>query len=250
MQAFVLECCVDSVESALAAQAGGATRLELCGHLPIGGVTPSLALYRQLRTVCSLPVRILLRPRCGDFLYTPHELAILQAEAALFAQEGADGIVLGCLTPDGRLDAAAMRKILAEAPGLPATLHRAFDLAANPQQSLEQAIALGCDTILTSGQQANAQAGKGLICQLLEQAQGRVDILIGAGVTPQVVAGFLADTPARCFHLSAKEQLESGMAYRKPGVPMGLPGLDEYTLWRTQASAVAQARCVLERHFA
>ena len=128
MNRYLLECCVDSVESAIAAERGGADRLELCANLIIGGTTPSPALYRAVRANTHIPVHVLLRPRFGDFLYTPAELNILKEEASYFAKEGANGLVIGCLTPDGRLDKKAMQEIISLAPGCHITLHRAFDV--------------------------------------------------------------------------------------------------------------------------
>ena len=112
MQKYLLECCVDSVESAIAAQKGGADRLELCGNLIIGGTTPSVELYRAVRKNTDIPIHVLLRPRFGDFLYTAYELEILYEEVKLFSSEGADGLVIGCLKPDGELDIEAMKRMI------------------------------------------------------------------------------------------------------------------------------------------
>ncbi len=160
MQKYLLECCVDSVESAIAAQKGGADRLELCGNLIIGGTTPSVELYRAVRKNTDIPIHVLLRPRFGDFLYTAYELEILYEEVKLFSSEGADGLVIGCLKPDGELDIEAMKRMIELGKGRKITLHRAFDVCNNPLKALEQAIELGVDTILTSGQENSCMKGK------------------------------------------------------------------------------------------
>ena len=168
---YTLEVCVDSTASALAAQRGGADRLELCADLIVGGTTPSLALVRQVKETTGLPVRALLRPRFGDFCYDRWELAQMKESAAALVAAGADGIVTGVLTPDGALDAEALcpiyeaaREAAAKA-GRPValTLHRAFDVCRDPFAALDTACALGLSTILTSGQAASAPAG---ICRI------------------------------------------------------------------------------------
>ena len=123
----ILECCVDSVESAIAAAKGGADRLELCAALIIGGISPIPALFAQIRKVCSLPIRVLLRPRLGDFLYTEHEYEIIRQEVQQFKDMGADGVVIGCLTPDGNLNMTQMSELVEAAGSMKITLHRAFD---------------------------------------------------------------------------------------------------------------------------
>lgn len=242
---FVLEACVDSLESALAAKEGGATRLELCANLMIGGTSPSPALFREIRTRVSAPIRVLLRPRFGDFLYTEAEFAVIRREIRMFRELGADGVVVGCLTPEGNLDMQRMEILIEEAGFLPVTLHRAFDVCTDPLQALEDAKALGIDTILTSGQQASCAAGKELLAELSKGA-GEVRIMAGAGVDAAVIADFLKTTPIRAFHLSGKEVLQSGMSYRKEGVPMGLPGMDEFQIWRANPESIRKARLALD----
>lgn len=173
MEKRILEVCVDSLESALAAKQGGADRLELCSGLVVGGLTPSPALFDAVREETGLPVNVLIRPRFGDFLYTSGELEIMARDMAYFAQRGASGLVTGALRPDGRLDRGAMGELLAAAGGRPVTLHRAFDVCRDPRETMELAFALGVGTILTSGQQADAWTGRDLIGELLDRAEGR-----------------------------------------------------------------------------
>ena len=235
----VLEVCVDSTASALAAKRGGASRLELCADLIVGGTTPSLALVRQVKAETGLPVRALLRPRFGDF-------ALVQA--------GADGIVTGVLTPEGQLDAEAMRPIYAaarraaEKAGRPVacTLHRAFDVSADPFAALETVRSMGLCTILTSGQAASAPEGAELLGRLVERAGDSVEILVGAGVTAQNIPALAAQTGAHAFHLSGKQVLQSRMTFRREGVPMGLPGFSEFEVWQTGEENIRAARQALD----
>ena len=167
----VLEVCTHSVESAVSAERGGAMRLELCANLMIGGTSPDEDLFRMVRERVSVPVRVLLRPRCGDFLYTESEFELLCRQVKRFAALGADGIVIGVLTPEGDLDEERMAKLIALAGGCGVTLHRAFDVCRDPFAALETAKRLGVDTILTSGQQADCTAGADLLRALV--AKGR-----------------------------------------------------------------------------
>lgn len=246
MPHYLLECCVDSPESALAAAQNGADRLELCADLLVGGTTPSLGLFEFVKRNVTIPVNILLRPRFGDFCYTGPEFEVLLADAARFAAAGADGLVLGLLTPEGELDLARMQRLLSAARGLPVTLHRAFDVCRDPLAALEHCKALGIHTILTSGQAASAPEGAALLAELVCRA-GPVEILVGGGVNCQNLAQLAAATGAHNFHMSGKHQYESPMRYRREGVPMGLPLASEFALWRTDGAEIAAARAVLDR---
>lgn len=248
MEKFILECCVDSVESAIAAEKGGANRLELCGNLIIGGTTPSLALYHEIRKNTNIKIHALLRPRFGDFLYTDHEMNILKEEVKQFREAGCDGVVIGCLTEDGELDVPKMKMLLEERGNMSVTLHRAFDVAKDPFKVLEQCKELGINTILTSGQKNSVMEGAEMICELVEKAEGKVDILAGAGVNAKVIAAMLEKAPLTSFHMSGKVTLDSEMKYRKEGVSMGLPSLSEFEVWRTREENVREARTVLENH--
>ena len=237
---YTLEVCVDSTASALAAQRGGADRLELCADLIVGGTTPSLALVRQVKETTGLPIRALLRPRFGDFCYDRWELAQMKESSAALVAAGADGIVTGVLTPDGALDAEALRPIYE------AALHRAFDVCRDPFAALDTACALGLSTILTSGQAASAPAGAPLLRQLVDCAAGRIEILVGAGVSPANLPALAKQTGAHSFHLSGKQVLDSRMTFRREGVPMGLPGFSEFELWQTSEETIRKARNVLD----
>lgn len=247
---FVLEACVDSVESAVAAEQGGATRFELCGSLIIGGVTPDPALFARVQERCQLPIHVLIRPRFGDFCYTDEEFAMMRTQVRWFAAHGARAVVIGVLTPDGQLDRSRMAQLIEDAAGCRITLHRAFDVCADPLAAYADAQALGVDTILTSGQAASCEQGAELLTQLVARSRaGGPEILIGAGVNAQVIGRMIARTGAHAYHMSGKRTLDSAMTFRRPGVPMGLPGISEFEIWRTDRAAIAAARAVLEENF-
>ena len=215
-------------------QVPGADRLELCAHLVIGGTTPTHALFRQVQRDSGVPINVLIRPRFGDFLYTEPELEEMCEEIAAFRDLGANGVVIGALTPDGELDLAQMRRMMACAGQMEVTLHRAFDMTRDPFRALEDAVSLGCRTILSSGQAANAALGAPLLAKLNGQAAGRIDLMAGCGVKRTNIAGIAAQTGITTFHTTGRKgSVDSGMRYRKEGVSMGLPSLSEYELWLT-----------------
>ena len=244
----ILEVCVDSYASAMAAIAGGAGRLELCSALAVGGLTPSPALLQQIREVSPIPVRCLMRTRGGDFLYTQEEIRQMAMEIHMLRAAGADGFVIGCLTAQGDLDPEAMKPLLEAADGAKLTLHRCIDVSRDLCRTYRDAAALGIDTVLTSGGAGNCLAGMEAIRQLInlrDEISGP-EVLIGAGVKAAVIAAFLEKVPgARAFHMSGKTEIESGMRFRREGVPMGLPGLDEWHIPVTSQDAVAAAKKLL-----
>ena len=245
----ILEICVDSLESARAAIRGGADRLELCSALAVGGLTPYKALLAQIRAESHIPVRCLMRPRAGDFLYTPEEIAMMASQIRELKEAGANGFVIGCLTAEGDLDAGAMAPLLEAAAGCGLTLHRCIDVSRDPLDTYRMAHRLGFDTVLTSGAAPSCTAGKETISSLLalrEELNGP-EVLIGAGVKAGVVAAFRAEFPgARAFHMSGKTDIPSSMAFRREGVPMGLPGLDEWHIPQTDENVVRLAKAALE----
>ena len=243
---WILEVCVDSVESAVSAARGGATRLELCANLVIGGTSPDEDLFRMVRERVDIPVRVLLRPRFGDFLYSEEEFELLRRQVRRFAALGADGVVIGMLRPDGTLDEARMAELISLAGGCGVTLHRAFDVCRDPLEALDAAVRLGVDTILTSGQQASCAQGSELLRELVARSGGRPQILIGAGVSADVIRTLQPATGADAFHLSAKRTENSRMTFRREGVPMGLPGISEFEVWRCDETVVRAARQTIE----
>lgn len=248
MKDFILECCVDSVESALEAKKGGADRIELCSALIIGGLSPSKALFEKIKSEVDIRTHVLLRPRFGDFCYTEYEHEIIKDEVRMFRELGADGVVIGNLTPDGCLNLSQMRELAEAASGMSITLHRAFDMCSEPLRTLEEAKTLGINTILTSGQKNNCVDGTDLLAELVRQAGDEIDILIGGGVDAAVIPELYEKTGASSYHMSGKVTLDSKMKYRKEDVSMGVASMNEYQIWRTSADRIKAAKSVLE-HF-
>lgn len=242
---MLLEICVDSLASARAAIAGGADRLELCSALLAGGLTPYEGLLRQIRAESDIPIRCLMRPRPGDFLYTPEEQELMRLQILQLKNAGADGFVIGCLTGQGDLDKEAMAPLVEACSGCGITLHRCIDVSREPLETCRQAGAMGMDTVLTSGAAASCTQGQELIARMI--AMNGPEILIGAGVNAQVIRHFRQAVPgAAAFHMSGKTQVESRMRFRREGVPMGLPGLDEWHIQQTSQEAVSAARKALD----
>lgn len=240
MNHYQFEVCANSVESCLAAQAGGADRVELCAGIPEGGTTPSygdIATARELLTHTRL--HVIIRPRGGDFLYTPLEQRIMLKDIENARRLGVDGVVFGCLTPEGDIDIALMKQLLEAAQGMSVTFHRAFDVCRQPKQALETLIQLGCHRILTSGAQPTAEQGIPLLKELQAQADGRIILLAGCGVNENNIARIASETGIREFHFSAREQLTSGMQFRNEAVSMGgTVCIDEYSRPVTTAERV------------
>lgn len=241
MEKFILECCADSVESALNAAEGGASRLELCANLPIGGTTPDLALYHRIRKESEIRIHALIRPRFGDFCYSDYEMDIMREQIRMFRQEKAQAVVIGVLNEDGELNLQAMERLIQEAEGMSVTLHRAFDMCRDPFRAMEEAVSLGVDTILTSGQRESAWEGRELLAELVRRAEGRIDIMAGGGIGADVIRRLRPITGGTSYHMSGKVTLESPMRYRKAEVSMGLPSLSEYEIWQTSTEKVEEA---------
>ena len=217
-----IEICANSVESAVKAQEGGAYRVELCAGIPEGGTTPSFGDIRMARQLLQkTKLHVIIRPRGGDFLYSKLELDIMLHDIKVARQLGADGVVFGCLTAEGNVDVPAMKMLMNAVGDMSVTFHRAFDMCKNPQEALEQIIALGCNRILTSGQEPNAVKGIPLLKKLVKQADGRIIIMPGCGVNPSNILQIAEETGASEFHFSGRSTYESGMIYRNPKVSMG-----------------------------
>jgi copper homeostasis protein len=216
MSGRLLEVAANSVASALAAQEGGAGRVELCAALELGGLTPSQATIAMARERLRIPLYVLVRPRAGDFLYDDLECEAMRRDIETCAALGCDGVVLGALDAEGRVDVARCRVLVGAAGRMGVTFHRAFDLARDPRRALEDVIALGCERVLTSGGQASAPEGAALIRERVGQAAGRIVVMPGGGVTAGNLAALAAATGANEFHASAKRQLPSGMRHRLP----------------------------------
>ena len=241
----MVEVCANGVESCLAAQEGGADRVELCAGIPEGGTTPSYGEIQVARRVLtSTRLHVIIRPRGGDFLYSDLEVERMAADIAVCRELGVDGVVFGCLKADGSLDMDKNRYLMQCSHGMSVTLHRAFDRAADPVQALEDAIALGFDRILTSGQQPKAMQGVELLAQLHRQAAGRIILMAGSGVTEENIRDIREATGLTEFHFSAREPHPSAMQYVNPNLYMGRPGANEaaldYTTSRRVAATIAR----------
>ncbi len=239
-QELQFEVCANGVESCVAAQQGGAHRVELCAGIPEGGTTPSYGeIATARRELTTTRLNVIIRPRGGDFVYSKLELDRMTLDIDVARQLGAHGVVFGCLTPSGEVDMAACERLMRHARGMDVTFHRAFDRASNASQALEQIIALGIGRVLTSGQQPTALQGTALLRQLQEQAAGRIAIMAGCGVTEDNIAQIRRSTGVAEFHFSAREAVASAAAVQNSAVYMGTPGADEGTLMRTTARRVA-----------
>ncbi len=218
---FLLEVVVDSVESALAAQEGGAQRVELCADLLEGGITPSAGLIAAVRRAVSIGVMVMIRPRGGDFCYSPAEFAAMQHDVRVAKERGADGVVCGILTPDGDVDVQRMATLSAFARPLQVTCHRAFDMTRDPRRALEDLIGLGVERVLTSGGESSALEGLDLLVELAHQARERIVVMPGGGITERNIGKIAAATGAREIHISAATTVEGPMIYRNTRAFMG-----------------------------
>lgn len=217
----LVEACVDSVESAVAAEQGGAGRIELCDNLIEGGTTPSAGAILGCRERLRIPVFVMIRPRGGDFLYSDIEFEVMRRDIAVAKELGAHGVVFGILRRDGSVDVERTRVLVEEARPLAVTFHRAFDVCRDPDEALEALIALGIDRVLTSGQAAKAEEGIPTIAALVRQAAGRIGILPGGGIDESNVARIVAETGAREVHVRGTSIQPSPMEYRNPRVDFG-----------------------------
>jgi copper homeostasis protein len=210
----ILEACVDSVESALAAQAGGAHRIELCENLPEGGTTPSAGMIEVCRERVRIPVHVLIRPRGGDFVYSDVEIEVMQRDIALARRLGAQGVVFGALHPDGSVDVERTKALLGVSRPLTVTFHRAFDFTPDADAALDTLMQLGIDRVLTSGQAPTAVEGTQTLARLVTRASGRIAILAGGGLNEENVARVTERSGVREVHVRATALLESPASYR------------------------------------
>lgn len=247
MDKFELEVCIESVESALAAKRGGATRLEVCENLVIGGTTPGPWLYEAIRENCDLKMHMLIRPRYGDFLYSDYEFDIIKKTVKMYRQCGADGIVIGILKKDGSLDRERLEVLMECAGDMRVTLHRAFDVCRDPFAAMQTAIDLGVNTILTSGQQRTAAEGSELITELVKRSRNQIEIMAGSGVNADVIAPLYQQSGTTAYHMSGRKMFESEMEYRHAKVSMGIPAISEYECSMTDEVSIRCARRVLEK---
>jgi copper homeostasis protein len=237
-----LELCAYSLEDCLTAAAAGFHQVELCASPADGGTTPSGGLVKLVKEKIALNINVMIRPRGGDFLYSASEIAVMKADILLMKELGAKGVVLGVLQADGQVDKELLRELVELAAPLEVVFHRAFDLALDPKQALEDIIEAGCKRLLTSGQALTAQAGINVIEQLVKQAQGRIEIMVGSGVSSENVHLFKS-VGISCFHTSARAYQESAMEYRKAGMVLtDFEGISDYQKRFADASKLQKMR--------
>lgn len=239
MSAPLLEIAANSVASALAAQEGGADRIELCENLGEGGTTPSHGTLAVVRERLRISVYVLIRPRGGDFLYDDVEFDVMRRDIEHCVRLGCDGVVIGALDADGAVDTARCRELIAAAGELGVTFHRAFDAARDQAQALQTIIGLGCERVLTSGAQANALLGAETIAALVNQAGDGIRIMAGAGVEAGNVCEIARRSGAHEFHASARGLHLSGMRYRQAGLSGLEPERQQTDVERVRALVAA-----------
>ncbi len=241
-----LEICVDSVESAVAAAVGGAQRVELCSALLEGGLTPSLGLIRAVRASIGIGVHVMIRPRGGDFLYSPDELSVMRDDIALAAGAGADGIVLGLLTVDGDVDVERTREMVELAGPLTVTFHRALDVARDLESAFVAVLQTGVARVLTSGGAPTAKEGRHRLRELVRLAGTRLEVMVGGGVRSENIAELVHATGAGAFHAALRHPVQSPVKHQVHHVHLGARGLDNYARTAVRAEDVRLLRTSLD----
>ena len=240
-----VEVCVDNFESLQIAERAGADRIELCGALALGGITPNAGFIEQAVKYASIPIYVMIRPRNGDFYYSEYEVEIMLKDIYHARVAGAQGVVFGVLDKQANIDRQVLTALMQEAGQLGVTFHRAIDLASDYQAALETIIEAGCERVLTSGQAANALAGASVIQHMVKQAGDRLSIMPGAGVNHQNVVDIVRQTGASEIHLSGKTTRPSHMILNSNAATMG--DMDDFALSITGAENIQALRQALGR---
>lgn len=235
---ITLEVCAGSLQSAIAAQQGGAERIEICSGLDMGGLTPSAGLIEAACSLEGIATHVLIRPREGDFLYSREEKDLMLRDIVKAHELGADGIVVGALTADGQIDTPFIKECVMAANGMSVTFHRAFDFSDNPYSALEDIISTGANRLLTSGRASGAEQGMTMIRELVHRAAGRISIMPGGGITVSNAAYIVFQTGVTEIHASARKPVQSLMQYRREGISTGKNGNNEYLTYETDADLV------------
>lgn len=242
----ILEICVDSVEAAIAADAGGAQRIELCSALMEGGLTPSLGLMRVVRAHFKGSVHVMIRPRGGDFLYSPDELAVMQEDIALAGGCGIDGVVFGLLTAEGDVDVERTRRLVELARPMEVTFHRAIDMARDLEAALEDVVCTGADRVLTSGGEADALLGRYRIRDLVRASGGRIRIMAGSGVRAENAREIARASGVSEFHTSLRQTIPSPVKHQVRKVHLGDAAVDDYARSSVRVEDVRALRDAIE----
>lgn len=238
LKSFKLEVCANSYRSALAAQLGGAARVELCDNLAEGGTTPSYAQILLSKKKLQIEIWPIIRPRGGDFLYDDIEFELMLEDIKICKSLNCDGIVTGILTANGEIDMERIGRVILEAKPMKVAFHRAFDMCRDKEKALEELIDLGVVRVLSSGGASSALAGSDALTKLVKQANGRITIMPGAGITENNIREIMQKTGAKEFHASAKAPVKSNMIFRNTDAKMGSVA-DEYEYELTLKENVA-----------
>lgn len=234
-----VEICVESVAGVRAARAGGAQRVELCCALGEGGLTPSAGAIEAAVAVGGIEVVVLVRPRGGDFLYSAEEFALLERDIVRTRELGAQGVAVGCLDDDGRIDAERLARLVECARPLVVCFHRAFDLVREPERELETLAALGVTRVLCGGGARTAFEGRTRLAALVRAARGRVAVVAAGGVRPENAAALVRACGVAEVHLSAAARVESAMRFRNAAPQLGSArAAEDYAHWDTDESHV------------
>ncbi|HWG45593.1 MAG TPA: copper homeostasis protein CutC [Gemmataceae bacterium] len=243
---ILLEIAIASVEDALTAHAGGADRLELNAALALGGLTPSLGTLIEVKQAVARPVMVMIRPRRGGFCYSAADFRVMQRDIDLSLAHGADGIVLGVLTAEGRIDLVRCEQLIRQTGSYPIVFHRAFDVTPDPFVALEQLIDLGVRRVMTSGQEVSAYNGTALIAELIRRAAGRIEVLPAAGINRFTVADVVARTGCNQVHASLRGRRTDRSTVTRPHVSFSASSIvSEEQYSATDAAAIAEMRMLL-----
>lgn len=234
-----LEVCANSLASALAAQEGGAVRVELCENLADGGTTPSYGQIGLTRKMLHIEVFPIIRPRGGDFLYTDLEFEIMKADVVACKSLGCDGVVFGILNPDGTVDEERCKVLMQLAAPMKVSFHRAFDMTRDLPEAMETLVNLGFKRVLSSGGHSTALEGAEMLAGLVKLARGRIEVMPGAGIHPGNVKELLEKTEAKVVHGSLMQTQKSSMVFRNEQSKMGAVD-DEYALKVTSVQLVRE----------
>ena len=235
-----IEVCCSSLKEVLEAERAGALRVELCSAIALGGITPSYGVIRSVvEAVKTIKVNVLIRVREGGFCYTDEEVEAMCRDIEFCREVGVDGVVIGALTADGEIDIEACRKMMAAAQGMSVTFHRAFDVCRNGEKALGDIISLGCDRLLTSGMEQNAEQGATYIAKLVEQAAGRIVIMPGAGIRPNNIAWIEKITAATEFHSTAAANIPD-QAFASNKLSFAADGEGKGLLRRSQSEIISE----------
>ena len=242
----VLEICVESVEAAMAAEAGGAQRIELCSSLNEGGLTPSIGMMRAVRANVKIAVHAIIRPRSGDFLYSEREIATMGEDIAAAAACGMEGVALGLLDLNGNVEVARTKELIERARPMEVTFHRAIDMTPDIERALEDVIRAGADRILTSGAEPTAMQGRNHIHKLIEASSGRIRVMVGGGVRTDNVRQIAQATHALEYHASLRRTMPSSIRYQRRKIHLSNMGVDEYAHNIVRAADVRALRKALD----